>query len=173
LEISSSLNVAAITGKKASFSILLNNREPEILHLATHSGTNHLGPWLRFSETDVSTTTIMNEKIKPQLVVLASCGSGTPYNSNLWGSLGGSFLSSGSPAVIATLWSVEDQMTREMMQIFYTNYFEGFSSAESLRHAQQWAIKQGKEVQQWAAFTLMGIPGELSKATITQSANVH
>ncbi len=173
LEIASALKVPAITGTKASFSILLQNRQPEILHLATHSGTNYLGPWLRFAETDIASTTILNQRIRPRLAMLASCGSGAPHTSNLWGSLGGAFLSSGTPAVVATLWSVEDQVALEMMRVFYKKYFSGSTSAEALRLAQKWAIKEGMPVQQWATFTLMGVPVELSKIAKIQSPNIH
>ena len=158
MEIAGMLKVSAITGNRALFSNLMEMKAPEILHLATHSGTGHLGPWLRFADRDLPASEILRNGIRPQLAMLASCGSGAPYNDNLWGSLGGVFLSSGTPSTVVTMWSVEDRLALELNRVFYAKYLNGFNSAESLAAAQQWAITQGKPAHQWGVFTLLGIP---------------
>ena len=162
MEIAGLLKVSAITGARALFGKLVEMKAPEILHLATHSGTGHLGPWLRFADRDLPASEVLRNGIRPQLAMLASCGSGAPYNDNLWGSLGGVFLSSGTPSTVVTLWSVEDRLALELSRVFYANYLNGFNAAESLAAAQQWAIKQGKAADQWGVFTLLGIPAVLT-----------
>ncbi len=173
IDIANKLNTRVHLGEDASFAIILQNKQPQILHLATHSGVNYLGSWLRFSNADIPAITFMDQKIRPNLAMLVSCGSAEPVSSNIWGSLAGSFLSSGTSSVVATLWSIEDNMTEEMMNNFYSQYLKKLNSAEALRFSQLSAIKQGKPVQQWGALILIGVPTKLSTEVIAQLAHVN
>lgn len=158
IHVARKLGVVGLIGDNASFANLLNNRSPEILHIASHSGNSHLGPWLRFAETDISGSTILKEKIRPHLAVLASCSSGVGQDGYFWGSLGGLFLSNGTPSTIVSLWSVEDTITQQIMGQYYAQYVKGVSVTKSLAEVQRQAIKDGVEPQKWGSYTVLGLP---------------
>src|SRR4030095_12136193 len=98
---------------------------------------------------------IVAGRIGPRLVVLASCASGVRPWRQMWGSLGASFLAAGSRSVLASLWSVEDEQTRDLILRFYA---EGGVSdpAGALARAQRVAIGRGQSPQYWAPFVLFG-----------------
>jgi CHAT domain-containing protein len=65
----------------------------------------------------------------------------------------------GTPAVIASLWKVEDIPTKELMVNFYRNMLEkNLDKAEALRQAKLELIKGKKYVSPlfWSAFVLYG-----------------
>lgn len=70
------------------------------------------------------------------------------------------FLYAGSPSVIASLWSVDDDATEKLMIAFYTHLKEGLDKAESLRIAQADIRRQFPNPYYWAGFVLTGDPGE-------------
>jgi CHAT domain-containing protein/predicted negative regulator of RcsB-dependent stress response len=70
------------------------------------------------------------------------------------------FMYAGSPSVIASLWSVDDNATENLMIAFYTHLKEGLSKAESLRLAQADIRRQFSHPYYWAGFVLTGDRGE-------------
>ena len=68
------------------------------------------------------------------------------------------FLSAGVPAVVATLWAVDDAVTAELMEQFYRELSGGKTVALALKAAQD-AIR-GRETTEhpfyWAAFVAAG-----------------
>jgi CHAT domain-containing protein len=70
-------------------------------------------------------------------------------------SLAESFLASGVPAVIGSLWRIDDRKTRDLLVAFHKNLNSGEGGAEALRHAQIDAVARG-EVSSWAGFQLIG-----------------
>ncbi len=114
-----------------------------------------------------------------QLVVLSACDSGLGATAGGEGLLGvqRAFQVAGARTTIASLWMVNDEATRRIMEEFYRNYLDreqGMSALEALRAAQIWAlnnpdlIPRGADAppdegrlerlppQFWAAFTLSG-----------------
>jgi len=70
------------------------------------------------------------------------------------------FMYAGSPSVIASLWSVDDDATEKLMIAFYTHLKEGLGKAESLRIAQADIRRQFPHPYYWAGFVLTGDPGD-------------
>ena len=116
-----------------------------------------------------------------ELVMLSACETGLGKSSAGEGLLGlqRAFQSAGARSVVASLWSVPDEETRALMEIFYTNLWQQhLSPLESLRQAQLAMLRgTAKEGQQrgfhrldsqpktssgkrspyyWAAFVLSG-----------------
>ena len=133
------------------------------LHLATHTGLGPGGAWLQLADRQVNASEIVKGRIGPRLVVLASCSSGVRPGREMWGSLGAAFLAAGSRAVLASLWSIEDEPARALVLRFYA---EGGASDPSaaLARAQRVAIGQGLSPKQWAPFVLFGSDRALSEA---------
>jgi len=121
------------------------------------------------------------------LVVLSACETGLGRQAGGEGLLGlqRAFQVAGSKTVVASLWKVDDQSTRQLMSHFYTNLWQKrLSKIEALRRAQL-AILQGGTANSsyrgpgaerpvrgssparraspglWAAWVLSGAPGDL------------
>jgi CHAT domain-containing protein/Tfp pilus assembly protein PilF len=98
---------------------------------------------------------------KTNLVVLSGCQS----QAGKWSrgddivGLSRAFIYAGSPSVIASLWSVDDEATRALMVFFYTHLRQGLSKAEALRAAQIEMRKKYPHPYYWAGFVLTGDPG--------------
>ena len=113
-----------------------------------------------------------NLRIDADLVVLSACRTafGREHDGEGLMSLSRAFLAAGARTVIASLWSVNDASTAELMIRFYRHYHAGKSKAEALRAAQLEfiegpieIIEKGKLVKKdysspyyWAAFQVIG-----------------
>ena len=152
--------------KRESFS------QRSIIHFATHTVLNYERPdlsgivlslvddygnpldgFLRLHE-------IYNLRLNSGLVVLSACNSasGSGDDMNLVGLTTG-FMYAGAPRVIASLWSVDDRATAELMKRFYkAMLIDGMRPAAALRTAQiQMLGEKGWGAPYfWAAFTLQG-----------------
>ncbi|HEX4961415.1 MAG TPA: CHAT domain-containing protein [Thermoanaerobaculia bacterium] len=96
------------------------------------------------------------------LVVLAGCSTGE-NKVNAGDDLSGltrAFLYAGAPAVVTTLWPINDEASMELMKIFYLHLHRGESPASALREAQLEIRRQDrwKLPYYWAAFGLTGMP---------------
>lgn len=133
------------------------------LHLATHTGLGPRGPWLQLADRRVSAAEIVAGRIGPPTVVLASCASGVRTGRQMWGSLGASFLAAGSRAVVASLWSLDDQPAREFILRFYAERGAD-DPAGALARAQRVAIRRGESPIHWAPFVVFGSDRPLNEA---------
>ncbi len=104
---------------------------------------------------------IYNLKLNAGLVTLSACR--TALGKDIAGEglvgLTRGFLYAGASRVLATLWSVEDKATSELMRRFYSGILrDKLSPASALRAAQlaMWHDKQWRSPYYWGAFTLQG-----------------
>ncbi|HJQ35988.1 MAG TPA: CHAT domain-containing protein [Thermoanaerobaculia bacterium] len=95
------------------------------------------------------------------VVVLAACSTLTGRNAAVEGvpSIGRAFIVAGVPAVIGTLWDVEDANAAPIMRTLHQNLARHASADRALRDAQLQAIKHGVAVEHWSAFSLLGSSG--------------
>ena len=118
-----------------------------IIHLAMHGILNHRSPILSslaFSETGDSTEDdflqaheISNMELHAALVTLSACETGYGIFQEGEGimSLARSFMYAGIPALVVSLWQVNDQSTSIIMQNFYENLCNEMTKDEALRQA--------------------------------------
>ena len=140
----------------------------EILHLATHAYPDPKNPWqsyiylTRTGEDDGHWTMaeVTNETWnKMELVTLSACE--TAIGGDKPGlemeSIARAFSIAGAPSIVATLWPVSDESTRDLMVSFYTN-LKTMSKVEALRQAQLSLIRNPKYSHPyfWAPFILIG-----------------
>ncbi len=73
-------------------------------------------------------------------------------------SLTGAVLAAGSPAVVATLWDVDDEATAAFMEQLYAQLALGLPPAEALRRAKARlrAVRGWDRPALWAAYVLVG-----------------
>ncbi len=95
--------------------------------------------------------------INADLVTLSACetGLGKIANGDDVVGLTRGFLYAGSRAIVASLWSVDDKATAELMQVFYKN-LASMDKSEALRQAQLKSRQTYPHPYYWAAFQLTG-----------------
>ncbi|HCX90692.1 MAG: hypothetical protein CO106_05310 [Deltaproteobacteria bacterium CG_4_9_14_3_um_filter_44_9] len=143
---------------------LLNSYD--IVHFATHghfaeedpvNSSLLLAPDNR-DDGRLSALEIFKLHFKGRAVILSACK--TALGKSSTGSeiigLNRSFLYAGSPSVVSTLWSIDDKVTADFMDDFYTQIKGGKGIAHSLKQAQVDMIKRKYEPYYWAPFILTG-----------------
>ena len=112
---------------------------------------------------------------KVELAVLSACETGLGETAGGEGVLGlqRAFQIAGARTIVTSLWKVDDDATRKLMERFYDNYWKkNMGSLESLREAQIWLLQEGPKrgivrademegdrrspPYYWAAFVLSG-----------------
>jgi len=139
----------------------------DVLHLASHGEVDAQRPWnsaLVFGGADrplrVRAADIARLDLKARLAVLSSCGSadgGLVAGEGVLG-LAAGFLGAGVPAVVATLWPVDDAATSRLIGVFYDELAAGRTPAAALAAAR--AALHGDPATAhpfyWAGFVLLG-----------------
>lgn len=145
-----------------------------IVHFATHGMLNSEHPELSglvFSLVDekgqpqdgfLRMHDVYNLNLPADLVVLSACQTGLGKEIKGEGLVGltRGFMYAGAPRVVASLWSVNDYATSELMKRFYQGMLgkEKLRPAEALRAAQlaMWKQKRWQAPYYWAAFVMQG-----------------
>jgi CHAT domain-containing protein/tetratricopeptide (TPR) repeat protein len=141
----------------------------EVLHLASHAMIEEEHPWRSriyvgsaASPGGVVLTAadIAGARLGARLAVLSSCRSagGRLLSGEGVQGLAGAFLAAGVPAVVATLWPVDDGSTRLFMRGFYDYLASGVPIAEALALAQT-DLRRNPALgapPHWAGFVVIG-----------------
>jgi len=103
---------------------------------------------------------IAEMRLNAKLVVLSACDSARGDRSLGEGLIGlaWAFLASGSPTVVASLWSVDDDATADLMEAFYTALKSGTRSDVAMQQAMLKLQKRttARSPYFWAAFSVIG-----------------
>lgn len=175
LSIKNKIDYFQLTNKESSEKNLKANiNNYNILHFATHGLTNkenyeRSGIFLYPEKNDcdsclhednfLSLGEIYNLDLNAELAVLSACNSGSGKIAEGEGimALPKGFIYAGVPNVIASLWKVHDENTKELMVAFYKHLIEDkVSYAEALRRAKLDCIEKGFLPVDWAGFVLIG-----------------
>jgi CHAT domain-containing protein len=94
---------------------------------------------------------------RTRLVVLATCSSagGLPVGSEGVAPLVRPLLAAAVPAVIGTLWDVNDATAKRLLVSFHRRYLEGNDAAVALQRAQLELLGSNKDFE-WAAYQVIG-----------------
>jgi CHAT domain-containing protein/Tfp pilus assembly protein PilF len=106
---------------------------------------------------------LINGRLSAQLAVLSACDTGQGEHSGGEGLLGltWAFRAAGCPAIVASLWSVDDDATGKLMVRFYHDLKEGQPKDVALRDAMLTVKQTQQQPYFWAAFQLNGDPSAL------------
>jgi CHAT domain-containing protein/tetratricopeptide (TPR) repeat protein len=156
-----------------------------IIHLALHGLLNSNSPILSslaFSENSDSAENnflqayeISKMKLNAQLVVLSACetGFGKIEKGNGLASIARAFVYAGTPALVVSLWSVNDNSTAIIMQHFYSNLALGQAKDEALQQAKIQYLQKANGLAAhpafWSPFVQMGN----SRAINTGNRNLY
>lgn len=159
-----------LTGLKATETIFFEESfSYDIIHLACHALMNHAEPMssqLLLSEDTVNdgmltAKELYSVNLKANIVTLSACETGLSELANgdeLIGLVRGFFFA-GARSVIASLWKVDDEATKEIMTLFYKELVSGKDKATALQTTKVKLIKSVtlNRPSYWAAFNLYGI----------------
>ncbi|EJF53599.1 hypothetical protein SapgrDRAFT_1907 [Saprospira grandis DSM 2844] len=142
------------------------------IHLAMHGLMNREQPSLSglvftpnsdsLEDGFLQAIEILNLDLKADLVVLSACETayGEFQAGNGTASLATAFINAGTPALLVSLWQVDDAATSAIMQSFYQQLEAGLSKSEALRQAKlnYLAANKGPMAHPafWSPFILMG-----------------
>jgi CHAT domain-containing protein len=144
----------------------------DIVHYAGHTVFNRsdpLGSALLFAPSrggtsgELSAGTIYSLRLtRPRLIVLSACNTATGDFSPLEGvlDLARPFIAAGVPAVVASLWRVNDVASRKLLGLFYLSLYRTRDPIYSLREAQLTMLYSSdarfSAPATWAAFQVIG-----------------
>jgi CHAT domain-containing protein len=164
---------------KATEKNLMKVKEPRILHIATHGffiNDNTIpNPMLKSgialaganasvirgkSDGVVTALKLSGLDLKgTDLVVLSACETGV-VDVNSTDSVSGlskAFIQAGAKDIVMSLWSVDDQATKELMTSFYQEMKENKNYAKALKTAKLKMIEEEKHPFYWGAFVVNGL----------------
>jgi CHAT domain-containing protein len=178
-DVAAILGATPLLGEQATPAVLREQASNyDVLHLVSHFEVDRKNPmasrilFARGANSDEGSLDLAGiyrlSLRTTDLVVLSGCQSqtGKRTRGDDIASLSRAFLYAGSPSVIASLWSVDDDATRQLMVAFYTHLKSGMSKAEALRAAQTDIRAKYPNPFYWAGFVLTGDPGPLSSSHI-------
>ena len=138
-----------------------NSSDADVLHLACHAqfrSDNPLFSSVRLGDGWFTARDAYGLKLNSGLVTLSGCETGMNAiapGDELMGLVRG-FLSAGSPAVMMSLWTIDDEATAELMTAFYDELLRTKSPAAALRTAQIQLLKERPHPFFWSPFVLVG-----------------
>lgn len=179
---------SSLIGAAATKSRVLNElRQCNVAHLASHCLINSSTPWgaalvladpnsdrtvVPSGQKDIADAEHRDELLsmseisqvpmpRTRLVVLSACqtGLGRYFKGEGVVSLVRPFISSGVPSVVASLWSVDSQATRDLMVAFHKQRTSNSGKTAAALQAAQRQMLTGhyKHPYYWAAFVVVGI----------------
>ena len=132
-----------------------------VIHLACHAqfrSDNPLFSALRLGDGWFTARDTYGLKLNCGLVTLSACETGMNAiapGDELMGIARG-FFSAGSPTVLMSLWTIDDEATTELMVSFYSELAKTKSPAGSLRSAQMKLLAEKPHPFFWSPFVLVG-----------------
>jgi CHAT domain-containing protein len=136
-----------------------------VLHIATHGILRWDEPMLsalRLADTWLNSHDACELDLGAELVVLAACESGSASVTAGGDPLGVTrgFLCAGATALLVSQWRVNDGVTAELMEAFYTGFRGGSGAVEALHAAMASVRARRPHPYYWAPFFLLGCPSE-------------
>jgi CHAT domain-containing protein len=166
------LGAEALTGPAAKESVIhAMAPEMDVIHLAAHGSFEHRSPtfsYLALAPGDGHDGRLELHEVAEleleatNLVVLSACDTflgELKWSDDLMG-MTRAFLAAGSPAVVTSLWPIDDEASTVLMEGFYRHLLTSSSSAKALRQAQieMMSVAKWRSPYYWAAFVLTGDP---------------
>ncbi len=159
--------------QKATKSAFLNQASGHrIVQVYTHAfaDSTQTEPHIYFADSALKVSDLGNASFKINLLVLSACKTGVGKVAKGEGvlSLARGFSMAGVPSTITTLWSVEDQTTYSLTELFYTFLNKGFSKDEALQKAKRQYISMHPNAAPaaWAGLVLIGDAAALPSNTL-------
>ena len=152
-----------------------------ILHLSAHTIVDNDNPMYsklvftpgidKKEDGLLNTYELFNMNLHAELAILSACNTGNGKLQLGEGiiSIARGFFYAGVPSVVMTLWSVEDNSSAQLMELFYKHLAEGMAKDEALRQAKLDYLNQSDQLSAypyyWAGYVNIGdnAPLEISR----------
>lgn len=158
------------TGQDATIDEMLNHaRNSAIVDFAGHAVVNPRAPHLsvlllaRVSDDDrgalEAQRLLRNARLdRTRLVVLGACSTagGAPVGPEGVGPLVRPLIAAGVPAVVGTLWRVDDATAEALLVSFHRRFHQGSDAAVALREAQLELLGKQTKAIEWAPYQVTG-----------------
>lgn len=134
----------------------------EFLHVASHASAaidNPMFSEILLNDGPFYAFDLFDQPVNQQLVTLAACQTGRPgilHAGQAYG-LAEAFIGQGARAVMSSLWTVDDQLTRVFMVDFYRSLRNGDGIHRSWTHAMNSLRESNGNPYDWAPFALIGM----------------
>lgn len=154
-------SATVLIGEEASSGRLAELAGHDLIHFACHGayqGDNPLFSRLRLADRWVTSTDILKLDLHDALIVLSACESGQQGRAAEPVGLGWAFLAAGASGVVSTQWVVQDDVTQQLMAVFYQSLRGGSDPASAVRSAQLATAATHPHPFYWAAFTYLSTP---------------
>jgi CHAT domain-containing protein len=155
-------NVKRYANEAATTEVLRQDSDAvDVLHLACHAqfrSDNPLFSGVKLSDGWFTARDAYGLQLNCGLVTLSACETGmnaVAPGDELLGLTRG-FLSAGSPTVMLSLWTIDDEATAELMTTFYEELAQKKSPATALRTAQVKLLQQRPHPFFWSPFIVVG-----------------
>ncbi|MGC4035700.1 MAG: CHAT domain-containing protein [Chitinophagaceae bacterium] len=161
------LKTKAYIGKNATKKLFEKESETcRYIHLATHGHleNNRISEsWLQFSDSKLRMDEVLTMDFNnTEMIVLSACQSSKGEDGIEYATMARAFNNAHVPTITATLWSVSDGSSTELMTLYYENLSKGMSKFGALAEAQRTMIKSPKRKlsspSKWAAYIVIGKP---------------
>lgn len=172
-----------LSGNKAKAEALKENISTHnIIHLATHGCLNPTNPMLSeiyLADKTLTNYDIENFNVRPDLVVLSACNTGSGVIENAEGviSLSRGFFEAGVKSLQSSLWSIDDHSSALIMKEMYRNLKQGQSKSGSLQNAKIHHLKHADKLRLhpyfWAGIIQVGDPSPLFKSRKMPTINKY
>ena len=155
--------VALLDGEATIEALVEHAPSADVVHLACHGQfrpDNPLFSSLRLGNGWFTVRDAYDLKLRSSLVTLSACETGVSTvapGDELIG-LARGFFAAGSPSLLISLWTVDDDATASLMVTFYEHLQRTRSCATALRAAQIQMLREKPHPFFWAPFVLMGRP---------------
>ena len=143
----------------------LESNNFSVVHLATHGEFSSdleetfILTWNKLLKIEDFVFLLRNSDYKTQqdieLLVLSACQTATGDKQASLG-LAGIAVQAGARSTVATLWSVDDRATTDIMSQFYRELNQNTTKAEALQKAQLKILAKEKRPYFWAGYVLIG-----------------
>jgi CHAT domain-containing protein/tetratricopeptide (TPR) repeat protein len=153
--------VARLDERATRVSLFEHAATAHVLHLACHGRfrpDNPLFSSLQLADGWLTVRDAYGLNLKCELVTLSACETGVSALApgDEWIGLARGFFSAGAPALLVSLWTVDDDATASLMIEFYSRLQAGARPAAALRHAQCRLLEDKPHPYFWAPFVLLG-----------------
>jgi CHAT domain-containing protein len=133
----------------------------DVLHLACHGRFRPDNPMfssLQLSDGWLTVRDAYRLNLTCELVTLSACETGVSALApgDEWIGLTRSFFSAGTPSLLVSQWTVDDEATATLMIDFYSRLRAGAGPAAALRYAQCQLLEDKPHPYFWAPFVILG-----------------
>jgi CHAT domain-containing protein len=154
-EVADRLKVKPRLGADAARTAVLDAGDATLIHIAAHTVATETGAALRLSDGLLEAGTVLDHGVAAGSIVLLTCSSAPITSRDELAPLASAFLAAGAHTVVASRWSVPDDIARAFARKFYEA--NGLvDPVGAVAAAQRELVRRQVPVERWATFAVIG-----------------